>query len=69
MAITDIIATAITIDPSTFEGRSARAIAPKLEKLLAKRVIDQRAVRLKVNLLEQLIAASEGRQAPVLVFG
>lgn len=66
-SIANLIAQANTIDPTTFEGRSARANASSLEKLLAKRNPDQRSIALKVNILEQLIASVEGHQAPVLV--
>lgn len=66
-SILALIAQAHTLAPATFEGRSARANAAALEKLLGKRIPDQRSIALKVNILEQLIASVEGRQATVLV--
>lgn len=66
-SILALIAQAQTLDAATFEGRSARANAAALEKLLGKRIPDQRSIALKFNILEQLIASIEGRQATVLV--
>lgn len=51
-----------------FERRSATAILGKLTKQVAKGTKgSQITIDLSINLLEQLFASVEGRQAPILV--